>query len=114
MFAVFGWVRKIYLHFYVFISVVYCPPIKSWRNYEMHSTENEFLSVVEYSCGQETQMFEDVKNSKTAAFGDTKSTLCARDKQWDPPLVSCIGGYMTIVSAPICGCNTPRGPVVLI
>ena len=55
----------------------------------MNSTENEFLSVVEYSCElkdsvDKKQVFEDRETGN-------KTSLCAESKQWQPPLVSCIG-----------------------
>jgi len=68
------------------LSVVFCPPLPYWSEAQFNSTNNDFLSVVTYSCS-DGYAFE---GYSTKPGNETVLTsMCLASKQWYPDVLPC-------------------------
>lgn len=79
-------------------EVVFCPPLPHWSRSVFNTTDNNFLSNVQYHCknGSAFKFSLDLPGNLTIL-----TSTCSPSKKWDPPLETCYA--LAAINADIAG-----------
>lgn len=70
----------------MFVSVVHCPRLPTWKNYAVSTTQTSVYTTVNYTCAE----------NYTLSSGNSALTSCGEDGVWYPTVEDCTGEKWTL------------------